>query len=91
MYVYIVLCISRQTLDGTWGVSVLDHGGLIVAAKDYHNGIVESRTLMYTCNEGSSWSQLTFTNENLRVYGVITEPGETTTVVRLVNQAIHYK
>ena len=64
-------------------MSVLDHGGLIVAARDYHNGADESRTLMYTCNEGSSWSQLTFTNENVRVFAVITEPGETSTVVRL--------
>ena len=64
-------------------MSVLDHGGLIVAARDYHNGANESRTLMYTCNEGSSWSQLTFTDKDIRVFAVITEPGETSTVVRL--------
>ena len=64
-------------------MSVLDLGGLIVAAKDYHNDPAESRAIMYTCDEGLSWSELTFTNENVRVFAVITEPGETTTVARL--------
>lgn len=70
-----------QTLESSWGVSVLDHGGLLVAARDYHQD--PSNIVMYSCNEGGSWSSYQFFNQTLTVYGVITEPGETTTVVNL--------
>ncbi len=53
-----------------------------MAAKDYHNGADASRTLSYTCNEGISWTELTFSQQNVKVYGVLSEPGETTTIVR---------
>ena len=71
----------EKTLDGSWGVSVLDHGGLMVAARDYHQLL--SNEIMYTCNEGISWQSFVFGDANMVVFGVITEPGEHTTVVRL--------
>lgn len=64
----------------SWGVSVLDYGGLIVAAADYHQ--TPSSLVWYTCNEGLSWTTYDFTQQ-LTVYGVITEPGEMTTVATL--------
>ena len=66
-------------------MSVLDHGGLLVAAQDYHAFIDSpSSVLSYSCDEGTTWTNFTFSDKNTIVFGVITEPGETTTVVRLV-------
>ena len=60
---------------------MLDHGGLIVAAKDYNQGD-RSSVLMYSCDEGTSWKSFSFSDTDIIIFGVITEPGETTTVVR---------
>ena len=68
------------TLQGSWGVTVVDHGGLLVAAKDYHQ--VPSTQLQYSCDEGLHWTPFTYTDTPLTVFGVITEPGEYTTTVR---------
>ncbi len=60
-----------------------DHGGLLVAASDYHGD--PSSTIMYSCNEGVTWQSYDFSNFNIGnmiVFGVLTEPGEHTTVVR---------
>ena len=70
-----------QTLTGSYGVTVVDHGGLLVAADDYHQE--PSHELQYSCDEGLSWSRYSYVNTtNMTVYGVITEPGEETTTVR---------
>ena len=65
---------------------ILDHGSLIVAVRDHYNDKDKSRTLMYTCTEGLSWSSLTFASSNTTIYGVRTEPGEITTVVKFVEK-----
>ena len=69
-----------QTLSGSWGVTVADHGGLLVAADDYHKD--PSTVLKYSCNEGLSWSDYTYTNAEMTIFGITTEPGEETTTVR---------
>jgi hypothetical protein len=56
----------EETLAGSWGVNVADHGGLLVAARDYHQE--QSRELMYSCNEGYSW--LSFEFSTVRSYTV---------------------
>ena len=72
----------NQTLEGSWGVVVVDQGGLMVAVPDYHR-TNPSRVLQYSCNEGMSWTSYTFKpSGNMTVWGVITEPGQSTTVVR---------
>ena len=48
----------EETLEGSWGVNFADHGGLMVAARDYHQS--QSTDLMYTCDEGYSWREFTF-------------------------------
>ena len=48
----------REILEGSWGVNVADHGGLMVAAKDYHQE--QSTVLKYSCNEGKTWSDFQF-------------------------------
>ena len=41
-----------------------------------------SSEIKYSCDEGFSWHSYIFGQNQLTVYGVITEPGEHTTVVR---------
>ena len=48
----------EQTLAGSWGVDLADHGGLMVAAKDYHQD--QSSVLKYSCDEGYSWNDFQF-------------------------------
>ena len=68
-----------ETLEGSWGVVVVDQGGLMVAVEDYHR----TSELMYSCDEGISWTSFTFKpSGSMTVFGVITEPGQSTTVVR---------
>ncbi len=50
----------EETLAGSWGVTMADHGGLLVAASDYHAD--PSSTIMYSCNEGVSWQSYDFSN-----------------------------
>ena len=51
----------EQTLEKSWGVGVADHGGLLVAAKDFHQ-TEESTVLRYSCNEGYSWNNFEFSS-----------------------------
>ena len=53
----------HETLSGSYGVNVLDHGGIIVAVDDYHN--VPSAQLKYSCDEGISWNNYEFSNVRL--------------------------
>ena len=68
-------------MSSSWGIDVLDNGGLIVATQDYHQYISSNplRTLKY------SRSFMNFINlaiNNVVIFGVITEPGKSTAVVR---------
>ena len=76
----------EQTLQGSWGVTVADHGGLLVAVRDYHHQ--PSTELKYTCNEGQTWTGFIYSSVNMTVYGVITEPGEYTTTVRYTGHVV---
>ena len=67
---------------------MVDHGGLLVAADDYHQE--PSNVLKYSCNEGLSWNNFTYSpTQKMTVYGVITEPGEETTTVRLYIKLVY--
>ena len=57
----------EETLAGSWGVNVADHGGLMVAARDYH--YTPSNEVMYSCDEGYSWTTFTFSNVRMREGG----------------------
>ena len=56
----------EQTLRDSWGVGVADHGGLLVAAKDYHQRD-RSSVLKYSCDEGFTWNEFHFSSVSLRV------------------------
>ena len=44
-------------------------------------------TCRYSCDEGRSWNDFSFSNEEVVVWGVVTEPGQTTTQVMSVISA----
>jgi len=47
----------------------------------------ETRELLYSTDEGESWSIHNFHVEDLRIYGLMTEPGENTTVFTMFGSA----
>lgn len=56
-----------------------DHGGVLVAVK-YFKNTGETRNMYYSTDEGDSWHDIEFNDKMLKVYGLMTEPGENTTV-----------
>ena len=55
-----------------------DHGGILVAAK-YYKTEGATNELLYSTNEGIDWKPLKFYEKLLKVYGLLTEPGENST------------
>ncbi|XP_004389058.1 sortilin-related receptor isoform X1 [Trichechus manatus latirostris] len=66
----------REALPGphyyTWG----DHGGIIMAIAQG----METNELKYSTNEGETWKTFLFSEKPVFVYGLLTEPGEKSTV-----------
>ncbi|XP_065553451.1 sortilin-related receptor isoform X3 [Lathamus discolor] len=66
----------REALSGphyyTWG----DHGGILVAIAQG----TETNQLKYSTNEGETWKVFTFSEKPVFVYGLLTEPGEKSTI-----------
>ncbi|XP_041425155.1 sortilin-related receptor isoform X2 [Xenopus laevis] len=66
----------RESLLGphyyTWG----DHGGILVAIAQG----VDTNQLKYSTNEGETWKTFNFSEKAMIVYGLLTEPGEKSTV-----------
>lgn len=56
-----------------------DHGGIIVAVQYYKLGEL-TNNLVYTTDEGNSWKSYKFYEKEIHVLGLMTEPGENTTV-----------
>lgn len=66
----------RQVLSGNYMYSTADHGGIIVAVRQF----VPTDELVYSLDEGQTWVNYKFVSDRIRVYGLLTEPGENTTV-----------
>ncbi|CAH3014982.1 unnamed protein product [Porites evermanni] len=58
-----------------------DHGGIIAAVGMWRN----QQEVWYTCTEGKSWKNISLDNQVV-IYGMVTEPGETTLIVNLFGQ-----
>ncbi|CAG9863395.1 unnamed protein product [Phyllotreta striolata] len=69
----------RQTLRDLYFFNMGDHGGILTAVK-YFRTKGETRFIEYSTDEGRSWNTTHFHNEKMRLYGLMTEPGENTTV-----------
>ncbi|XP_046384462.1 sortilin-related receptor-like isoform X2 [Ischnura elegans] len=63
-----------------------DHGGVLVAVR-YFKSLDETRELMYSTDEGVTWKSYEFYRDDLRVYGLMTEPGENTTIFTMFGSA----
>ena len=55
-----------------------DHGGILVATK-YYKTEGTTNEILYSTNEGITWTPLKFYDKKLKVYGLLTEPGENST------------
>ncbi|XP_078593117.1 sortilin-related receptor-like isoform X1 [Branchiostoma floridae x Branchiostoma japonicum] len=66
----------EMVLRGKYFFAFGDHGGLVAAVKQFE----ETNTIEYSWNEGETWTTYAFSDSKIRVYGVMTEPGETTGV-----------
>lgn len=69
----------RQILSGNYLYAFGDFGAIIVAIAHYSKGGVTNE-LFYSLDDGESFSILQFAKDKIRVYGLLTEPGEKTTV-----------
>ncbi|XP_053974316.1 sortilin-related receptor-like [Hylaeus volcanicus] len=69
----------KQVLKDYYFFNMGDHGGLLVAVK-YFKSRGETSDLSYSVDEGETWQSYKFNEKMLRVYGLMTEPGENTTV-----------
>ncbi|KAK7076324.1 Sortilin-related receptor [Halocaridina rubra] len=71
-----------QVLRSNYLYTFGDHGGIIMAVQLYQvNGT--TNTFKYSTDEGETWHDQKFHDEELRIYGLMTEPGENTTVFTL--------
>ncbi|CAG5115954.1 unnamed protein product, partial [Candidula unifasciata] len=66
----------RQALSGSYLYATADHGGIIVAVHQY----VLTDKVVYSIDEGETWHNYTIVKDKIRVYGLLTEPGENSTV-----------
>lgn len=74
----------REVLYGSYIYMVGDFGGIIVAVSSYSHQ--ETDEIKYSTDDGETWDSVNFAPENgkpFRIYGLMTEPGEKTTVFTL--------
>lgn len=69
----------RQILSGNYLFAFGDFGAIIVAVAHYSRGNATNE-LLYSIDDGESFSLLQFSNEKINVYGLLTEPGEKTAI-----------
>ncbi|XP_067011986.2 sortilin-related receptor isoform X2 [Anabrus simplex] len=69
----------RQALKDYYFFNFGDHGGVMVAVK-YYRSHGETREILYSTDEGENWKTANFSDKDLLMYGLMTEPGENTTV-----------
>ncbi|KAJ8316151.1 hypothetical protein KUTeg_006165 [Tegillarca granosa] len=66
----------HMILDDNYHFQFGDHGGVLVAIKQF----TTTDEVFYSTDEGENWQVAKFHDEKIRVYGVLTEPGEKTAV-----------
>ncbi|CAL7939536.1 unnamed protein product [Xylocopa violacea] len=76
----------KQVLKDYYFFNMGDHGGLLVAVK-YFKSRGETRDITFSVDEGETWLSYQFNEKMLRVYGLMTEPGENTTVFTMFGSA----
>jgi len=69
----------HQVLQGNYYYNIGDHGGVIVAVK-YFKTEGYTNELLYSTDEGLHWKTHQFYPTPMRIFGLVTEPGENTTI-----------
>ncbi|KAK9723301.1 Sortilin, neurotensin receptor 3 [Popillia japonica] len=69
----------KQALKDLYFFNMGDRGGILTAVK-YYKVRRETRYILYSINEGEKWNEIPFHDEEIRLYGLMTEPGENTTI-----------
>ncbi|KAL7981563.1 hypothetical protein Chor_005651 [Crotalus horridus] len=70
------VCFLSQVLSGPHYYSWGDHGGILMAVTQGS----ETNQLKYSTNEGETWKTFKFSEKPVFVYGLLTEPGEKSTI-----------
>ncbi|RZC34546.1 sortilin-related receptor-like [Asbolus verrucosus] len=78
----------KQTLRDLYFFNMGDHGGILAAVK-YFKLRGETRHILYSTDEGENWKQTAFHDQDIRLYGLMTEPGENTTVFTMFGSLPH--
>ena len=69
----------HHILSGNYIFNFADFGSIIVAI-NHQSKVFGTNELIYSIDNGKSWSTVKFTEEKIRVFGLLTEPGEKTTI-----------
>ncbi|XP_040564909.1 sortilin-related receptor [Lepeophtheirus salmonis] len=69
----------HQILKGSYYYNIGDHGGIIVAVK-YYKTEGPTNELLYSINEGITWNSLIFYKKPVRIFGLLTQPKENSTI-----------
>lgn len=66
-----------------------DFGSILTAVKYFKkNG--ETRHILYSTDAGENWTKATFHSDYIKLYGLMTEPGENTTIFTMFGSAIKH-
>lgn len=71
-----------KEFDSLYDFVIGDHGGILAAVSLSWRGVKE---VWYSCTEGKTWRNVSL-DSNVRVYGMVNEPGETTLIANLFGQ-----
>ncbi|KAL4229272.1 Sortilin-related receptor [Mactra antiquata] len=73
----------HQALQGVHFYALADHGGVIVGVQ----AIDPTNQIVFSTDDGETWNKYNFTDKPIKVHGLLTEPGEKTTVFFLFGSA----
>ncbi|XP_042893587.1 sortilin-related receptor-like isoform X2 [Penaeus japonicus] len=79
-----------EALKGNYLYTFGDHGGVIVAVQMYKVG-GETNELNYSTDDGETWQTIQFFQEKLRIFALLTEPGENTTIFTLFGSRVEHE
>ncbi|XP_014239724.1 sortilin-related receptor-like isoform X1 [Cimex lectularius] len=71
-----------KVLQENYLFSMGDHGGILVAVKSFSSS-GPTNEILYSLDEGETWQKHIFIQSPIKVYILMTEPGENTTVFTL--------
>lgn len=72
----------HEILSSDYLYSFGDHGGIIVAVK-YYRAQGGTKEILYSTDEGETWNSYQFSDTEILIYSLLTEPGEHTTYFTL--------